>query len=305
VRSFADRRIRELLVVEDNELERNSLIQMLGYSDVRLTAVGTAAEALAALRKQEFDCLILDLRLPDAPGLELLESIKRELGLHDLPVIVYTGKDLTRDEDLRLKELAEAIISKDPRSTGLLREKTALFLHQVEDSAREHMSAASTSAPVAPLFSAMPATEAPPAPPHSMPELDQDFAGKKVLIVDDDIRNLFALTSALEQWKLNVLRTESGAEALEILHDVPDIDLVLMDIMMPGMDGYETMRRMRSEERFQRLPIIALTAKALKDDRDKCLAAGAWDYLAKPVSTHQLLERLRVWLTPRNEQLPV
>jgi CheY-like chemotaxis protein/signal transduction histidine kinase len=297
VRSFTDRGVRNLLVVEDNETERESLMEMFGEGDLRVTSVGTASEALAALRAQAFDCLVLDLRLPDVPGLELLETIKRELGLHNLPVIVYTGRDLTQDDEARLNELAEAVIAKDARSAEPLREKVAMFLHRVEKGRTE---------PAVPQSSA---PELAPGPAFELPRQStaapQDFARKKVLVVDDDVRNLFALTSALERWQLVVLRSESGTEALEILKRTPDIDLVLMDIMMPGMDGYETTRRIRKQEQFKNLPIIALTAKALKDDREKCLQAGASDYLAKPVSTTQLLECVRAWLVPRSQQLTV
>jgi CheY-like chemotaxis protein len=219
--------------------------------------------------------MVLDLNLPDTNGLELLERVKRELNPEHLRVVVYTGRDLTPAEKARLDELAESTIVKDARSLEHLVDKTALFLHRVgEDLAR---------------------TAGHPLPPADRG--DPSFAGKKVLVVDDDVRNVFALTSKLERWGMVVLRAENGRQALEALQATPGVDLVLMDIMMPEMDGYETMRSIRGDERFRDLPIVALTAKAMRDDRRKCLEAGASDYLAKPVGSDQLLSVLRVWLS--------
>jgi CheY-like chemotaxis protein len=250
------------------------MMELISNGEVQTTAVSTAADALTALQTQAFDCVVLDLMLPDMPGGELIEKIKKELGLHDLPVIVYTGKDLSAEEEGRLKELAESIIYKDARSLTRLLDETALFLHRVETNltppARELLRQSQKTEPF--------------------------LAGKRVLVVDDDLRNLFALTSILERWDVEVLRAENGKEALEILRRTPDIDIVLMDIMMPEMDGYETTRAIRQMEHFRALPIVALTAKAMKGDRDKCLAAGASDYISKPVNTEHLLSLLRVWL---------
>ncbi|HZY84562.1 MAG TPA: response regulator, partial [Gemmataceae bacterium] len=280
LRTFLDRKTRELLVVEDNEVERNNVVSVLGTGDVHVTAAATAGEALGLLRERAFDCLVLDLRLPDMSGLELLEKVRKELRLVAMPVIVYTGKDLTRDEEARLKELTETVIPKDARSLERLLDRTALFLHQVE------------------------ATLPPPARQmlQEGQRADSDLDGRTVLVVDDDLRNIFALTSMLERWGLQVVTAENGREALQALADNPEVDLVLMDIMMPEMDGYETMRVVREQGRFHALPIIALTAKAMKEDRQKCLDAGASDYVAKPVSAPQLLSLLRVWLGLRAEQ---
>jgi CheY-like chemotaxis protein len=219
--------------------------------------------------------MVLDLNLPDTNGLELLERVKRELNPEHLRVVVYTGRDLTPAEKARLDELAESTIVKDARSLEHLVNKTALFLHRVGDDLAR--------------------TAGHPLPP--VDRGDPSFAGKKVLVVDDDVRNVFALTSKLERWGMVVLRAENGRQALDALQAARGVDLVLMDIMMPQMDGYETMRSIRGDERFRDLPIVALTAKAMRDDRRKCLEAGASDYLAKPVGSDQLLSVLRVWLS--------
>ncbi len=273
IRGFLDREVRRLLVVEDNDLERANIVAAIGDGDVRTTAVATAAEALEALRAEAFDCLVLDLGLPDMAGLELLELVRREVAPQGLRVVVHTARDLTPEEQAQLDLLAETTIVKDVRSMEHLVDKTALFLHRVEaklrPSTREML--------------------------HQGQQVDPDLTGLRVLIVDDDIRNLFALTSKLERWEVVVLRAENGKQALDLLARTPDIDLVLMDIMMPEMDGYETMRAIRARPQFRSLPIIALTAKAMREDRQKCLDAGASDYLAKPVSSEQLLSMLRVW----------
>jgi HAMP domain-containing protein/signal transduction histidine kinase/CheY-like chemotaxis protein len=279
IRSFIERRVRKLLVIEDNDVERNSVVSQVGNDDVQTTAVGTAAEGLAALQKESFDCVVLDLRLPDMTGREVIEKIKHDLGRPDLPIIVYTGKDLTPDEDAWLKEMTQTVIAKDARSLEQLLDKTALFLHRVQ------------AKMPAPMRESLEHTQ----------ERDPILAGKKILLVDDDLRNLFALTSMLERWEVDVLRAETGEEALKVLDQVPDVAVVLMDIMMPGKDGYETTQAIRRMPQFQALPIIALTAKAMKGDRQKCIEAGASDYIAKPVKAEQLRSILRVWLGQREE----
>jgi len=270
IKGFLERGAKELLIVEDNNIERDSIVAALGHGDTRPTAVATGAAAIEALKSRAFDCLVLDLNLPDMSGLDLLELVRREAGMPNLRVVVYTGRELTPEEKARLDELAESTIVKDARSLEHLVDKTTLFLHRVASRAMAAQS-----------------------PPNAG---DPSLAGRRVLIVDDDVRNIFALTSKLERWEMVVLRAENGRQALEIVQSTPGIDLVLMDIMMPEMDGYETTRAIRAIDRFRDLPIVALTAKAMRDDRRKCLEAGASDYLAKPVASEQLESILRVWL---------
>jgi len=272
---FIDRKVKSLLVVEDNDVERQSIVELIGNGDVQSTAVATGAEALSALESQSFDCLVLDLGLSDMTGFELLEKMKESPQLAQIPVIVYTGKELTKKQETELRRFAETIIIKDVKSPDRLLDETALFLHRVESSL--------------------------PAEKRKMLEQlhqhDPSLAGRKALIVDDDIRNIFALTSVLEQHDMKVEYAENGNDGIRKLEEVPDIDVVLMDVMMPEMDGYEAMRQVRSLPQFRALPIIALTAKAMKGDREKCVEAGASDYITKPVDTEQLVSLLRVWLS--------
>jgi HAMP domain-containing protein/CheY-like chemotaxis protein/signal transduction histidine kinase len=277
IAEFAERKIRRLLVVEDDDVQRMSVVELIGNGDVQTTAVATGEEALAQLEQQPFDCMVLDLRLPDMTGFELIDLIQKQLGLVDLPIIIYTGKDLTEREETQLRLVADAIVVKEANSPERLLAETSIFLHRVETSL--------------------------PEPKRRMLEQllrrDPVLEGRKVLVVDDDVRNIFALTSALETYRMEVLRAENGREGIEILEQNPDIEMVLMDIMMPEMDGYETMQAIRRIDQYQDLPIIALTAKAMKADRDKCIEAGASDYIAKPLDIDQLLSMLRVWLYRR------
>jgi CheY-like chemotaxis protein len=274
MKGFVERKVRNLLVVEDDQAQRSSIVELIGNGDVVTTAVGSGAEALAALKEQRFDCMVLDLGLPDMTGFELIERIKQEAELNELPIIVYTGKELTRKQETELRRIAESIIVKDVKSMDRLLAETALFLHRVEANL--------------------------PQPKRQMLEqlyrLDPVLVGKKVLIVDDDVRNIFALTSVLERHQMQALYAENGRDALDLLQNTSDINVVLMDVMMPEMDGYETMRAIRKLRKFKSLPIIALTAKAMKGDREKCIEAGASDYITKPVDVEQLLSLLRVWL---------
>jgi CheY-like chemotaxis protein/signal transduction histidine kinase/HAMP domain-containing protein len=274
IKRFAVPRVRRLLVVEDNAAERLSIVNLIAHDDVEIVAVGTGAEALDALRGASFDCAVLDLRLPDMSGFEMLERIQAQPALRELPVIVFTGKALSAEEEAQLRRVAKSIVLKDVQSPERLFDETALFLHRV---------IASLPEPKRRLLERL----------HGS---DEALAGKKVLVVDDDVRNIFALSSVLERHGLHVIAATTGEEAIETLERLPDVALVLMDIMMPEMDGYETMRRMRQTPRLRMLPIIALTAKAMKGDREKCLEAGASDYIAKPVNTEQLLSLLRLWL---------
>jgi HAMP domain-containing protein/CheY-like chemotaxis protein/signal transduction histidine kinase len=275
IHSFIERKVKNLLIVEDNDVERQSVVELIGNGDVRTTAVATGAEAMAALEAQPFDCLVLDLGLSDMSGFELLERMKADPRLSQVPVIVYTGKDLSKKQETELRRLAETIIIKDVKSPDRLLDETALFLHRVESNL--------------------------PAEKRKMLEHlhqhDPALSGRKALIVDDDIRNIFALTSVLEQHDVEVHYAENGKDGLRMVEDVPGIDVILMDVMMPEMDGYEAMRRIREKKDMRSLPIIALTAKAMKGDREKCIEAGASDYVMKPVDTEQLISLLRVWLS--------
>jgi len=269
-----ERKVRNLLVVEDDERQRMSIVELIGEGDVRTTAVGNAEEALAALGKKPFDCVVLDLKLPGMNGFELIEKIKGNRDFQNIPIVVYTGKELNKNEETRLRKLAETIIIKDARSPERLLDETALFLHRVEAD--------------------LPASKRDML--RKLHQSDPALEHRKVLIVDDDIRNIFATTSILERHRIHVLHAENGKDGIDILNKSRDIDLVLMDIMMPEMDGYEAMRIIRKKKKFQKLPIIALTAKAMKGDREKCIDAGASDYIAKPVDAAQLLSLLRVWM---------
>src|SRR6476469_3859822 len=239
-----------------------------------MTTANSGEEALSILRDQRFDCMVLDLGLPDMSGFDFINRMKNELHIDDIPIVVYTGRELSRKEETELKRIAEAIIVKDVSSPDRLLDETALFLHRVEANLPEHKRQML----------------------EQLHESDPVLAGKKALIVDDDMRNIYALTSLLERHKMNVLYAESGAEGIDLLQKTPDVDVVLMDVMMPEMDGYEAMRRIREMPEFRNLPIIALTAKAMKGDREKCMEAGASDYITKPIDAQQLVSLLRVWL---------
>jgi HAMP domain-containing protein/CheY-like chemotaxis protein/signal transduction histidine kinase len=280
IATFAERRVRKLLVVEDDDVQRMSIVELIGNGDVLTTAVATGEEAITALKAEPFDCMVLDLRLPDMSGFDLIEQIQKELGRADLPIIIYTGKELTAKEETQLRKVADAIIVKEASSPERLLAETALFLHRVEANL--------------------------PEPKRRMLEQlhrrDPVLSGRRVLIVDDDVRNIFALTSALESHNMQVMHAENGQEGIDMLKETPDIEVVLMDIMMPGMDGYEAIREIRGMQEFSKLPIIALTAKAMKADRDRCIEAGASDYISKPLDIDQLLSLLRVWLYRQQDE---
>jgi CheY-like chemotaxis protein len=274
IRQYIERQVKSLLVVEDDEVQRKSIAELIGESDVQITGASTAQEALDKLKEGHFDCMVLDLGLPDMSGFQLMEQMKKEPSLKALPVIVYTGRDLTKKEETQLKRVAKTIIVKDVRSPERLLDETALFLHRVQSRM--------------------------PEPQRKMLErlhkTDDMLSNKKVLVVDDDIRNIFAMTSLLERHNMVVHSAENGRDAIGVLSENDDIDVVLMDIMMPEMDGYDTIQEIRKVPKFKALPILALTAKAMKGDREKCIDAGASDYISKPVDTEQLLSLLRVWL---------
>jgi CheY-like chemotaxis protein/nitrogen-specific signal transduction histidine kinase len=265
---------RSLLVVEDDMAQRESIVSLIGDSDVHIVTVEDGKSALVALASQPFDCVVLDLTLPDISGFDLLDQIGKQPALRDLPIVIYTAQELSKRDVTKLKRYAKTIVVKDARSPERLLDETALFLHRSQASL-------------------------PDAQRRMLEEihaLDGGLAGRKVLIVDDDLRNIFALSSLLERQQMQVLFAENGRDGIEVLEKDPTIEIVLMDIMMPEMDGYDTMRAIRRIPKFKSLPIITLTAKAMKGDRDKCIAAGASDYITKPVDVAQLLSMMRVWL---------
>lgn len=263
---------KKLLVVEDDAVQRTAIAELIGNGSVQIVEAPTGADALAALRNQEFGCVILDLMLPDVSGFKLIEQIRAEH--HQLPVVVYTGKDLSRKEEEALNRLAQTVIVKDVRSPERLFDQVALWLHHD--------------------VSKLPADKRDLV--RRLHDPNEILGGKKILIVDDDIRNIFAMTSLLERYKINVISAETGKAGIDALQKARVVDLVLMDIMLPEMDGYDTMRAIRQMYGFNELPIVALTAKAMKGDREKCIEAGASDYIAKPVETEELLSLLRNWL---------
>jgi CheY-like chemotaxis protein len=274
IKEFAQPRRRRLLVVEDNKAEQMSIGQLLGHDDIEIVNAGTGVDALAMLRRQQCDCVVLDLRLPDMSGFEVLERMKGDRTLADVPVVVFTGRQLSAEEDAQLHTMARSIVVKGVESPERLLDETALFLHRT-------------------------ITDLPPEKQRMLERLnssDEDLVGRTVLLVDDDSRNIFALSSVLERRGMKVLTATTGREAIELIGNTPNLAIVLMDIMMPEMDGYQTIAKIRDNPAYRRLPIIALTAKAMKGDREKCLEAGASDYLAKPVNTEQLLSSLRMWL---------
>jgi len=266
--------IKRLLVVEDNDLERSAIVELLGHDDIDLVSVGTGAEALQALHERPFDCVVLDLSLPDMSGFDLLEEMHRLPNLTEIPVVIFTGKDLDAKDESHLKTMAKRIVIKDVQSPARLLDETSLFLHRR-------------------------VTALPPDKQEMIEKLQHSgevLRGRKVIGVDEDARNIFALTTMLENEEMEVISANNGRRAIELVRDTADLSVVLMDIMMPDMDGYETIRQIRGMPEFRALPILALTAKAMKGDREKCLDAGASDYIAKPVNTDQLLSLLRVWL---------
>ncbi len=269
---------RHVLVAEDDANERRVVTNLMESDDISITSVSTGQEVLAELAgSKSYDCLVLDLGLPDIDGIELIEQIQDRLTERSLPVIVHTGRELTASETERLDVLAAAVVLKNAKSPGRLLDETALFLHRVAGD----MPAAARAILSNPR------------------RLDESLAGNTVLVVDDDMRNVFSLGNVLKNYDINVLPASNGQEGLDTLAAHPEVDLVLMDIMMPVMDGYEAMRRIRAEARWRTLPIVALTAKAMKGDRQKCLDAGASDYVTKPVDMDQLTSVLRVWLAHR------
>jgi CheY-like chemotaxis protein len=274
IKDFAQVRRRRLLVVEDDPAEQMSITALLDHDDIEIMTASTGHEALSVLSDTPCDCVVLDLRLPDMSGFEVLERISKDSELCEIPVVVFTGRELSPEEDARLHTMARSIVVKGVESPERLLDETALFLHRV-------------------------VTDLPIEKQKMLERLtssDDDLVGRTALLVDDDPRNIFALSSVLERRGMHVQTATTGSEAIALLESTADVAIVLMDIMMPEMDGYQTISAIRQRPEFRRLPIVALTAKAMKGDREKCLDAGASDYLAKPVNTEQLLSALRMWL---------
>jgi HAMP domain-containing protein/CheY-like chemotaxis protein/signal transduction histidine kinase len=274
VKEYAAPRRRSLLIVEDDPAEQLSIMELLAHDDIEIVSATTGEEALSAMRARSFDCVVLDLRLPDMSGFDVLEQIGKEGDLQTVPVVVFTGRELSAEEDAQLHKMARSIVVMGVESPERLLDETALFMHRVT-------------------------AQLPPEKQRMLERLsrsDEDLVGRTVLLVDDDARNIFALSSLLERRGMKVLTATTGAEAIRLVQSTPDLAIALIDIMMPEMDGYQTIKEIRSRPGLRRLPIISLTAKAMKGDREKCLEAGASDYLAKPVNTEQLFSALRMWL---------
>jgi len=275
IENFVNRKMKNLLIIEDNENSRKAMRIIIGNGDVKCFEAATGSEALALYQQNQIDCIILDIGLPDMSGFDLIHKLEK-IKDHNLPpVIVYTGKELTKEENNELEKYAESIIIKGVKSEERLLDETALFLHRT--------------------ISNLPKSKQ--VIINRLYDKEAVFHSKKILLVDDDMRNLFALSKILKERGMEIIKAENGKNALEMLDLHPEIDLVLMDIMMPEMDGYEAMKQIRAQMRFAKLPVIALTAKAMKDDKQKCIDAGANDYITKPIDVERLLSLMRVWLS--------
>lgn len=274
IESFVNKKLKKLLIIEDNTTQNQAIRELMGNGDLKCVSAFTGNEGLELLRSDDFDCVIIDLGLPDINGFDLLETIKKDKQLNRTPIIIYTGKDLSKEENQKLTRLANTVVLKTAESKERLLDETMLFLHRVE-------------------------SKLPPEKQKILRKLhrtDEVLQNKRILVVDDDIRNIYSLTNMLEEEGMVCYVAENGKEAIEKLKKHTDVNLVLMDVMMPEMDGYEATRQIRSNPKHSKLPIIALTAKAMKGDREKCLNAGMSDYISKPVNTEQLLSLMRVWL---------
>ena len=274
IEDFINKKLKRLLIIEDNEQQNKAIRELIGNGDVKSFSAYSGKQAYEMMSMEHFDCVIVDLGLPDMSGFDLLEKIKADDKLNKIPIIVYTGKDLSKDENTRLLKFANTVVLKTADSQERLLDETMLFLHRVESRLPKEKQKII----------------------RQLHKTDEVLNNKKVLVVDDDIRNLYSLTNALEEEGMQCLTAENGKVALKILKENPAIEMVLMDVMMPEMDGYEATKEIRSIGKFSKLPIIALTAKAMKGDREKCLHAGMSDYISKPVNIEQLLSLMRVWL---------
>jgi CheY-like chemotaxis protein len=274
IEEFVSKKLKKLLIVEDNQQQNKAIRELIGNGDVKIFSSFTGTEALAVVLQESFDCIIIDLGLPDMSGFELLEKIRNNAALRRTPIIVYTGKDLSREEVNRLNKLANTVVLKTPDSRERLLDETTLFLHRVESRLPKEKQEII----------------------RKLHRTDEVLKDRKVLLVDDDMRNIYSLTNVLEEEAMTCITAENGEAALKLFRETPGIDIILMDVMMPGMDGYEATKEIRKMPGGARIPIVALTAKAMKGDREKCLEAGMSDYIAKPVNISQLLSLMRVWL---------
>ncbi|HEY1114511.1 MAG TPA: response regulator, partial [Chitinophagaceae bacterium] len=269
------RKPKQLLIVEDNELDSSQIAKILDNGDIiNIEIVSTGKQALELIRSNSYDCIIVDFMLPDIGGLEFVTEINSLKKMQMTPVLIYSAKDFSPKEKTQLKQYTNRILLKDVNSLELLLEEVVLHLHL------NHKDILPEKRKII----------------ENLRSREDVLVGKNILVVDDDVRNLFALTTAFERYNINAITAESGQEAINILSENSTIDMVLMDIMMPEMDGYETTQKIRREHKNTKLPIIAVTAKAMKGDREKCLEAGASDYITKPVKIDQLLSLMRVWL---------
>jgi CheY-like chemotaxis protein len=275
IENFISRKIKNLLIIEDSENSRKAMRILIGNGDVKCFEAGTGKEALIMYEQNHIDCIILDIGLPDMSGFDLIHKLENIKSHNIPPIIVYTGKELTKEENNELQKYAESIIIKGVKSEERLLDETALFLHRTIGNLPKSKQLII----------------------NNLHDKEAVFHSKKILLVDDDMRNVFALSKILTERGMEIIKAENGKNALEMLDTCADIDMVLMDIMMPVMDGYEAMKQIRAKGKFRKLPIIALTAKAMKDDKQKCIDAGANDYITKPIDVERLLSLMRVWLS--------
>jgi CheY-like chemotaxis protein len=274
IENFINRKMKNLLIIEDDQNSRKSIKVLVGNGDVKCLEAGSGKEALEILEKNDIDCIVLDLGLPDISGFDLIKKIQDQKDKQVPPIIIYTGKELSKEENEMLQSLAESIIIKGVKSEERLLDETALFLHRTVNNLPDNKK-------------------------DMIKELynrEAIFHNKKILIVDDDMRNTFALSKVLKEQGMEIVKAENGLKALEAIEAHPNISLVLMDVMMPEMDGLEAIRRIRTIEKFKDLPIISLTAKAMKEDRKKCIDAGANDYISKPIELERLLSLMKIWI---------
>ena len=274
IEEFMRKKLKRLLIIEDDVNQSKAIRELIGNDDVKSVTAFSGNEAYERMLRENYDCVILDLGLPDMPGFELLEKIKRNEQLNKVPIIVYTGRDMSKEEHARLVKFANTVVLKTVDSHERLLDETMLFLHRVEANLPKDKQNII----------------------RKLHKTDEVLKNRKVLVVDDDIRNIYSLTNVLEDQGVECLTAENGKVALRVLKENPDIEMVLMDVMMPEMDGCEATKAIRSIDKFSKLPVIALTAKAMKGDREKCLAAGMSDYIAKPLNIEQLLSLMRIWL---------